>query len=145
MARSLISTRTITDIRLNVDEAAMPDTLTIVRSVRVPNGRGGSVETQTQTTYPCRWAIVKSRISEEGGTQIQAHGSFQPALPLAADVRDTDTAIFHNEKYEIVWTPEPSAHSTSKVIGLEFIGPVTPITDSVVILGVDDTILSIEV
>lgn len=145
MPRPLISANAINRIRLQVDEAAMPDTISIVRTVRVSNGRGGFTETTTQIDYPCRWSIVRARTGEEGGVQVQSQGTYNAAMHLSADVKPTDTAIFHSEKYETVWTPEPSAYSTSRVVGLEFVGPVTPITDSTAILGVNDTILSIEV
>lgn len=129
MPKPLIPLATIDAIRRTVDEAAMPDSITIIRGTRVSNGRGGSIETTAETTYPCRWVIVKTRVSEDGSTQIVGRGSYQPALPLSADVKSTDRARFSNGLYEIVWTPQPGAYSTSRVIGLEYTG-IAPVVST---------------
>lgn len=100
----------------------MPDSYTITRVPKVPDGGGGFVDGTPETlSGPCGFALANGDI-DEAGDQVLQRGTYRMRVPIAADIEPTDTPIIFGRIFRIVWTPPTHGLALFRKIGLEEVG-----------------------
>lgn len=120
MPKSLISQSTIKQIKNKVDEAAMPDTCSILSKIEVPDGKGGFTKTTTRTdNVPCRFTTLNLTSGNDQVTyEIAQRGGYRINIPTSYSVSAASQILYRGRYYDVVWTPPLTSYSTSRVIGL---------------------------
>jgi head-tail adaptor len=117
MGKVLIAPSTIKHLQVNVDEAAMPDTCSVLSTVEGPDGKGGIAKTVTRTDHvPCRFHAISG--NEQVAYQVAQRGAYRITIPLRYPVSAASRILYKGRVYDVVWTPPLTGYSTSRLIGL---------------------------
>jgi SPP1 family predicted phage head-tail adaptor len=117
MGKALISPSTIQHLQVKVDEAAMPDTCSLLSTVEAADGKGGIVKTVTRTdNVPCRFTSMSG--NEQVAYQVAQRGAYRIHIPLRYTVSAASHILYKGRVYDVVWTPPLTGYSTSRLIGL---------------------------
>lgn len=95
-------TRRVSHIEASVVDEALPDTATVRRFTRTPDGGGGFTETWADlATYPAR--IDPAAGGEQGtlGGAIRDRTTHIVTLPALVDVEESDRVMVNGTEYEI--------------------------------------------
>jgi len=113
----LIPASLIEDLRVNVDEASMPDTCTITTVTYADDGGGGQTESTTTTTSKC--TLVPRSGREVSGDQLREQGEYRLFVPIAVAIANNARVTHQSGKvYQVVFTPPLTNYSTSREVGL---------------------------
>ena len=128
----LISAKTMRSLRA-LDERAMPDTATLVRpGAPISNGRGATIPgPATSRPLAVRFAHGSGDgVGQQGQAEddreelIQRGATARMRVAVAEDVRETDELVFGGHRYNVIYAPDPTAYSSSRLVGLKLLGPV---------------------
>lgn len=113
----LIPAALITELRVSVDEASMPDTCTITTTTYADDGGGGQTETTATATSTC--TLVPRSGREVSGDQLREMGEYRLFVPIAT-VIGANSRVTHQSGrvFQVVFTPPLTNYSTSREVGL---------------------------
>lgn len=112
----LIDAATIASL-VQLDESAMIDPVTIRTVTQIPDGGGGSTETEaTTTTKGYFWTISGDELD---AVQVREVGRHRLAIPKATTITGTARITVGGASYLVKYLFPLHGYSTSRVLGLE--------------------------
>lgn len=112
----------ITHARTVLQATLFRDSVTIVRQALLDDGRGGQYPDPSGPTEIGPILGAFSRLTGReliAAEQLQQHGTYRLALPVATDIRATDQVRFGSVTYNVVWAPPLTGMNLSRVVGLD--------------------------
>lgn len=116
MAKPLIPVRTLTSLR-QINERAMQDSCTIVRSTESDDGGGSTTPTgETLITTDCSFLAIRDLPADR--ETLEERGDYRLTVPLSTPILETDQVRYQGRLYRVVWAPPADALAVERLVGL---------------------------